>query len=336
MRDIAELAGVGPATVDRVLNRRAPVRQATAERVLAAAEELNYHAARLIKHRVRELAPVRKLGFILQKRQKWFYQSLATSIREAAAMCPEIRAEVDIRFVEVLSPDALASTLIELSVESDAVAMVSIDHPRITEAIARCADGSVPVFALLSQLSAPQISGYVGIDSRKAGRTAGWFMAHPAGDRHEVGLLVGSHRYLGHEAQELGFRGYMREYSPRTRLHDSLIFLDDGEIAYEATAEILSRNPRLSGLYHCGGGVSGATRALRESGRERDIFYICHGRSPCACQGLLDGIVDLIIASPVEVLARQVTQSMALCLTGRKQELSRVPLDFQLIISENL
>ena len=36
--DLARTAGVGISTVDRVLNGRDPVRRATAERVLAAAE----------------------------------------------------------------------------------------------------------------------------------------------------------------------------------------------------------------------------------------------------------------------------------------------------------
>ena len=336
MRDIARKAGVGTATVDRVLNGRAPVRQRTAERVLAAADELNYHARRVIHRRVEAMSPQATLGFILQKEGKWFYRALAASIRSAAGAVAKLRASVEIRFVESLSPTVLADALLGMAERSDAVAMVSVDHPRISEAIAKCTDASVPVLAMLSQLDSPHIAGFVGVDGRKAGRTAGWFMTRAAGSRPEVGLLVGSHRYLGHEAQELGFRGYMREFAPDTRLHDSPIILDDAEVAYEATTELLTLNPGITGLYHCGGGATGVISALRELDRARSTFYICHGRSPATKQALLDGVVDVTIASPVDAIAQRVVETMVLHLTGKGHEMSRTPLDFQLITAENL
>ena len=35
-----------------------------------------------------------------------------------------------------------------------------------------------------------------------------------------VGILIGSHRYLGHEATEIGFRSCMRDFAPDMRLGD--------------------------------------------------------------------------------------------------------------------
>ena len=45
MSAIAAAAGVGIATVDRVLNRRAPVRAQTEQKVLAAAHRLGYRSS---------------------------------------------------------------------------------------------------------------------------------------------------------------------------------------------------------------------------------------------------------------------------------------------------
>src|SRR5688572_8479852 len=73
--DIAEAAGVSIATVDRVLNHRLPVRHETALRVVEAAERIGYHAAGLLKQRMKE-APGRRLGFLLQKPDE-FYRALA-------------------------------------------------------------------------------------------------------------------------------------------------------------------------------------------------------------------------------------------------------------------
>lgn len=45
VQEIAQLAGVGPATVDRVLNNRSGVRERTRARVLAALEKLKNESA---------------------------------------------------------------------------------------------------------------------------------------------------------------------------------------------------------------------------------------------------------------------------------------------------
>ena len=64
INDLARAAGVSVATVDRVLNRRLPVREDTALRVVAAAETIGYHATGLLKRRLAE-APRRHFGFLL-------------------------------------------------------------------------------------------------------------------------------------------------------------------------------------------------------------------------------------------------------------------------------
>ena len=65
--DLAQASGVSVATVDRVLNSRLPVREETARRVYEAASAIGYHAASLIKQRMRQDLPEYRLGFLLQK-----------------------------------------------------------------------------------------------------------------------------------------------------------------------------------------------------------------------------------------------------------------------------
>ncbi len=336
LKNIADQAGVGVATVDRVLNRRAPVTPKTAARVLAAAEALNYHAQGLMRRRIDELVAAKTLGFILQKRGKWFYQSLAQHLRDATAELREIRGSVEIEFVESLSPDDLAEAVRRMREQVHAIALVAVDHPTVGAAVAESTAAGVPVFALLSQLNAPDLAGYVGIDGRKAGRTAGWAMSRFTAGPGEIGILIGSHRYITHEDRETGFRNYMREFSPRVRLRDSVVYMDDTELAYEATAEILRAVPQLTGLYHCGGGVEGVIQALVEAERGQDIFYICHEKSPAAVQGLLEGTVDLVIANPVETIAQSAARAMEQALTGKTPEAAESLIPFELVTAENI
>jgi len=337
LQDIAEHAGVGVATVDRVLNGRARVKPATAQRVLASAEALGHHARGLMRRRVEEMAsPPRILGFILQKRGKWFYRNLARAIQDAAADMHGAPVRILVEFVESLSPGDLVEEIERMRTRADAMAIVAVDHPRIHAEIAGCRERNIPVFALLSPLNSPDMAGFIGIDGRRAGRTAGWAMSRFSRLSGEVGILIGSYRYVGQEDRETGFRGYMREFAPRVRLRDSIVYLDDAAVAYEAASELLRSAPDLAGLYHCGGGVEGAIRALAESGLERKPFYICHENGPAVLQGLVEGEVDLAIVSPVREIATRTLQAMADHLAGAGTGNRNIVLPFALLTPENI
>src|SRR5215475_13462341 len=89
--DLARKAGVSVATVDRVINRRLPVKSDTATRVIAAAEAIGFHAAGLLKKRVAEL-PKRRIGLLLQKKDT-FYQTFGRALMMAATRNNEMEAK---------------------------------------------------------------------------------------------------------------------------------------------------------------------------------------------------------------------------------------------------
>lgn len=63
--DLARAAGVSTATVDRVSNGYAKVREETARHVPDTANTIGYHARHLIKHRLDAVRPEYRLGFVL-------------------------------------------------------------------------------------------------------------------------------------------------------------------------------------------------------------------------------------------------------------------------------
>ena len=98
VEDIASAAGVSVATVDRVINNRLPVKKQTAERVLAAAEQIGYHATGVIRRRLEQASPYYRLGFLLQRSEQVFYQNFAEQLRLTAAAATRLRAAVGTRF----------------------------------------------------------------------------------------------------------------------------------------------------------------------------------------------------------------------------------------------
>ena len=312
--DLAATAGVSVATVDRVLNRRHPVREATARRVLDAAESLGYHAAPLLRSRVQEQQRHCRMGFLLQRESNPFYQQLASHLEAAAQSLagPESRPLVE--FVAEFDAGRIVERMQAMSRRVDALAVVSVDHPRVTEEIDRLHRHGIPTFTLLSDVSASLRAGYVGLDARKAGRTAAWAITRFAKKPGAVAIFVGSHRYLDHDTREISLRSYLREHAPDFRLLEPLVDLEQPAVAYDAALTLLKRNPELVGIYSAGGGTDGIIRALVEQGRGDEVVLVCNELTPSIRSALIDRVVDLVIATPTAALAERTVRAMLAAL----------------------
>lgn len=310
MLDVAREAGVGVATVDRVINGRAKVRPETSQRVLEAAEQLGFRRSGLIRRRITEQAQQLRLGFILQKKTSPFYLEVGRALHEAAdaQQAPRISAQVE--YLEELTPKFVAAKLLELGKKVDAIAVVAADHPHVTQAIDALSAKGVPVFAFISDLTAESIAGHVGIDHRKVGRMAAWTISRLSAGPGKVGLILGSHRYLCQEQCEISFRSYLREYAPEFQLLETLVSLEDNALAQEATLELLKQHPDLVGVYVAGGGVEGVIEGL-QGGAAPGLVTVCHDLTDVTRQALIDGVVTLLISHPYAALAQRLCRLMA-------------------------
>lgn len=343
LQDVAQAAGVGIATVDRVLNGRLPVREDTALRVIAAAEALGYRAAHLMRQRLDSAGKRRRLGFCLQKQDSPFYQALAQALRDATRRQTDGHGSVVIEFIDELEPRAIADRLLELGRRCDALGLVALDHPHVSAAVARLHEEGRPCLALLSDLSAPQRLGCVCIDDRQRGRVAAWAVRRlsrcAASGEGEVGVFIGSHRYLGQETSEMAFRSALREQAPGLRVLDAQVNLEDEQLGYEATLSLLARHPQLVGLYDTGGGATrGIVRALREEGAGRGIVMVAHGLTPEHREALIDGVIDLVIQTPVVPVAETAVGVLLRALEPGQPVAFGQPfrLPFELYTSENV
>lgn len=309
MEDVAKAAGVGVATVDRVINKRARVRPATAQRVLEAAEKLGFKRAGLIRHRIDERAVGFKLGVILLKRTG-FYLGLSEAIQAAVLEQMAPQGKVIVEFLEDLTPRHVVAKLHELSSKVDAIAVVAADHPQICQAIDQISATGLPVFALVSDLSADSRAGYVGIDQRKVGRMAAWTIAKLSRKPGKVAIMVGSHRYLCQEQNEISFRAYLREHAPQFRVLETLVSLEDIPLAHEATLELLDQHPDLVGLYLAGGGIEGVIQGLIDGGAPAGLITICHDLTEITRRALIEERINMVISHPLEWMASRLVQAM--------------------------
>jgi LacI family transcriptional regulator len=335
IQDLAKQAGVSVATVDRVLNRRLPVREDTAIRVVQAAEAIGYHATGLLKRRLTE-TPQRKFGFLLQKRDA-FYQKLGKDLVDATKAAAYIDGKPIVEFMDELVPSIIAARIREVAPRVDALAIVAVDHPLVIEVVEAVIATGKPVFTLLSDISTVAKTGHIGLDGRKVGRTAAWTISRTATGPGKIGILVGSHRYSNQELAEISFRSYMREHAPQFTLLEPIVNLDDERIAYEAVTEMVESNADLVGIYVCGGGQDGLIRALRDEGAGRRIVAVCNELTVTTRAALIDGTVDLLLGTPTAAIATRVVELMT--KASSVAELPHLPpilFPADLHISENI
>ena len=333
--DLAKHAGVSVATVDRVLNRRLPVRSDTVQRVVAAAEAIGYHATGLLRRRMTE-TPMRKFGFLLQKRDQ-FYQEFAKELVATTKSSTLIDGKPIVEFMDELVPSYIAGRILEMSRRVDGLAVVAMDHPQINEAIDDAIAHGKPVFTLLSQTTSTTCTGHLGLDSRKCGRIAGWTISRMAENPGKIGILVGSHRYLNQELSEISFRTYMREHAPDFHLLEPIVNLDDERIAYEAVTEMVETYPDLVAIYVSGGGQGGLIRALRERTSTNKLIAVCNELTTVNKSALIDGTIDLALATPIKTLSLRLVELLAkACSVPNAPRQPQIMVPPDIYISENI
>lgn len=335
--DLAREAGVSVATVDRVLNARLPVRPETAQRVFAAAEAIGYHGAGLIRRRVEEARPRYRLGFLLQRPDQVFYQQFKHELLAASAAATAFRVEPNLRFLSSQTPGDIVTNLEAMAERNQAVAMVSVDHPSVSTAVAALEARGIPVFSLLSDFAPGIRRGYVGLDNLKAGRTSGWLLARCAPGPGKVAIFVGSHRFHGHEMREIGFRSYLREAAPHLELIDTQASLEDVAVAHEAVLDLIRRYPDLSGIYVAGGGTEGVIDAIREEGMAGRIAAVGNELTEITRAALAENLLSAVVVTPLQQLSQQLIGVMAAAIDSPGAEAGgQVFLPFYIHVSENI
>ena len=324
--DVAEAAGVSPATVDRALNGRSGVHARTRSRVMRAAQRIGYVAAA-----EPELAPVR-LAFVIPGGSNTYLANLSQALQ--ADRAPATR--IAVHRLDTYRPVALASGLRELAAEADGVGVVALDHPAVREAIRDLVARGRRVLTLVSDISDVPRAAYVGIDNRAAGRLAahllGRFLPAPSG---EVALFAGSLSYRGHEEREMGFRRLCAEDFPELRLLSTREMEDDTAKGYDAARAVLASHPRLAGIYCLGGGTRGIARALEEDGRAGRVVFVGHELTEYTRRFLVSGMMDAVIDQDA---AAEASRAVALLARAARGEvLPAVPLlRIQAIFRENI
>jgi LacI family transcriptional regulator len=277
IRDLALAANVSVSTVNRVLSRAQTVKDGTIQRVKEAVERIGYYGLGTIRSQIVSRRPKLRFGFLLHQPNRTFYKMIGAALKATASAVEDYDIDAEVLFAEDLSPQFIAGKLLELGQSCNAVGVVSAVHPLVTQAV---------------------------------GRTSAWAFHHFCKSPGKIGILVGNHRYRCQEMNESGFRSYFREFAPDFRLLEPISTFETNAVPEEMTEKLIKDNPALIGFYISGGGITGAMRALRASGRAGKLIAVGYELMDTTRAGLLDGTLTMVIAHPLQKLAQETISGM--------------------------
>ncbi|NTB97259.1 LacI family transcriptional regulator [Agrobacterium tumefaciens] len=310
--DLASAAGVSLSTVNRLLHGTGTVRTDTIDRILDAADQIGFYGLGALRQRKRESLPHRHLSFLMQQSHRPLYQMWADAIIAASARHANAVIEPHVVFEDDLTAEAVSSKLLKLGETSDAIAVVTADHPLVSQAIDALRSKDVPVVAYVTDLSAASRAGFVGTDNWKRGRTAAWFINQTVNCPGKVFPLVGSNRYQCQDMADASFRSYMREHCPDFQVNETLLTHEVPENAYQIVKGLISQEPDLKGIFVNGGGISGVLRAMREldPARQREIRIVCSDIGPETRKGLTEGLITASLSHPLDKMPQELINVM--------------------------
>lgn len=263
--EIARRAGVGTATVDRVLNGRANVSAATATRVLTALAELRQPKA----EKQRRIT-------VLSESGDSFNRSLEDAVAAVARRRQDLAFDVhtfssmDVRIL------SLAQQIERLSQGADGMILVAREDPAIVRAARAVKRRGTPVVCLATDLPESCRHAFVGSNEFGAGAAAAGLIGDLLGKDGGDVLLIVCGDYLAAKDRETGFRHVLEDLCPSVRIVERADVRNDPEIARAAVVAHIDRFGPPDAIYSIAGGNSGIGRALQECELVGQVTFVGH------------------------------------------------------------
>ena len=278
--DIARLAGVGTATVDRVLNRRPGVNAETMQRVMQVVGELGAPQQPGRPRRGENF----RFAFVLPAEESPFIGLVDRQIAQAASDFRHQHVTEITHRIDASDPAQFGAELAQVG-GCDGIALLAPDLPPVKLAINELVRNGVHVVTLFSDVAGSKREACIGVDNRAAGRTAGLLLARMAsggkGRGRDTLLLSSQATRLSAEIERrIGFAQVMEERFPHLRMQRTPDLPADDDGACAALQRYLQSDgidpARVAGIYNVGSGIAGIVRALSAAGLGAKAGVVAH------------------------------------------------------------
>jgi len=333
LETLAKMAGVGIATVDRVLNERGGVSPETTRKVLKAAKE-----AGLNRTLPEERRSPWQIEVILSSNDTYFSKKLAVDFREVANALGYQRLTLHRTLISESQPEKLAQHIITSSHKRNGLIIFAQNHPAVYKALEHCKNKGLPVITLVTDLPESQRLCHVGINQLQAGRTAGLLMAKMLHQPGEVMMVSGRVDFSAHRQRIEGFKEVLQHRAPHIRLTEVLAGQDHPETLRRLLEQTLAQSKNIVGIYNTGDVNAEVSEALARHKLQGKCLYITHELYDLTRRLLEENILSFTL----DQNARQHAQlGLSLLLQGLEEGLlpdtySDGKVEFKIMTAENV
>ena len=285
--DVARLAGVGTATVDRVLNDRGNVSDEARRKVIEVAREIGLN--RVLPESYR---PMVRINLILARpelpllaRMANEFRAIARSLRKSMALHVTTLPDED--------PGALARAISQT--ECDAVVVYAQDNVLIHEAVDSLHSRGIPVVTIISDLTNSRRLAYAGTDHYAAGRTAGYFLSRMCPEGGPMVVLCNQLGFQAHADRVAGLRDYLADHASALHIARIVEGMDD-RVRSRARLEAAFRDiPQIVAVYNVGAANLGVRAAIESDLLPVRPLFVGFELTEHTARMLRDGVMTLTI-----------------------------------------
>ena len=267
IKNIAKIAGVGTASVDRVLHNRQGVSKNTKTKVLNAYDEILSN---------KQDSPLRKIVVCCESGSS-FNNTLKKNI-ENFINTKKINIILEPYYISAknFKTKIFEKIIYDKIEDTDGLIIVSQEDFKIERAIQKYVESKKPVITLTTDLPNSNRTAYVGCDQSAAGATAAKLISDSSDSKKGKILMVMSMPYRCQQERELGFKKILRSNFPELTIKESIYSLDTSEESYKHVKQYIKKNGPPTGIYSIAGGNLGVAEAIKDTGYKNQIIFIGH------------------------------------------------------------
>lgn len=266
IKEIAKLAGVGRATVDRALKNRDGINNQTKEKIMSIANEHNYKPNKIGKALVYAKNKY-IIGIVLNSLGNDFFDDIIDGLNSSIQAISDFGFTANFAHLKGYDINEQLNA-IQSMVDNGAkcIIITPINDIRIANCLSQLANEGIKIITLNSDIECDNKLAYVGCDYIKSGKTAGNLINLLSDNTTSLLIVTGSMNLMGHKQRVDGIISQLKD-NGNISINDIIENNDDELNSYTKVKQKLSQSPSINFICITAGGAKGALQAVVESNR---------------------------------------------------------------------
>jgi LacI family transcriptional regulator len=334
-KKIAEMAGVSRGTVDRVLNNRGDVSEATKQKILEIVRLLNYKPSRAGKILVSHQKKI-KIGCIIISAQNPFYDELYRGIMLKVEEYSSYGIEIIVERAEFKGETQCTYIDKLLAQDINAMMIQPINEAVVAQKLKDLSQKGLPIVTTNTNVEGFTPLCHVGNDFFTCGKTAANLLDLITGGRCRIGIVTGFSKARSHADRIDGFYAYIKERRGMNVV--SLVENYDDEVeSFRVTKKLLEDNPEIDAVFLVAGGVYGAGKAVKTFHDHRHIKVISFDDVPTTKELIRDGTIQATICQqPVRQSILSLEILFDYLIDNKRPSSDKIYTDIQIKLKSNI